>query len=155
MSKFYEAANITCNWNGINLSTGWAEDTFLTITPNSPQMTHTVGAAGSYVFSKSSDKGATITMTFQDTADAVTLIAAVNGAQGIIGAKPKIGVFTVTDLVGGTVNFITDNAVLTEMPEHSFGKEAGERTFTWVCETFIMTESTETATSYLSSYTKI
>ncbi len=154
MSQYYEAGNVTVNWNGVDLSTGWAADTFLTITPNAARIEHTAGAGGTYTFSKIADKGATIKMTFQDVSPVNKSIATVAAAQDLIGGSIDISPFTVLDNTGDSVHFVAFNAVLTEVPEVNFGRASGERTWTWVCESFINTDDPATITTAIESYLK-
>lgn len=152
MSMFYESANILVSWNGLNLSQGWGEDSFLTITPNSPRISYKSGADGSYTYSKMADKGATLTMTFTDVADVNLQISAVSAAQDLIGAKLPIAPFLVIDQTGNSVHFLATNCVLTEISDVEFSASSGERTWTWVCETYIASNDLSSVTSALKGY---
>lgn len=152
MAYFYEAGNVAVNWNGLNLSYGWAEDTFLTITPNSARVEHKVGADGTYTYSKLSDKGCTITMTFTDVSTMNNSIAAIAAAQDAFGGDIPIASFEVIDLTGDAAGFVALNVVLTEIPEMSYQKASGERTWTWVAETYIATNDPTTITASINKY---
>lgn len=152
MAYFYEAGAVSVNWSGVDLSEGWAADTFLTITPNSDRVEFTAGAGGQGTFSKIADKSCTITMVFQDVATVNKKISALSGAQDAIGASLPVAPFTVIDKTGKSVHFAALNAVLTAVPEISFGRASGERTWTWVCESYIMAEDPATITAALADY---
>ncbi|BAV80942.1 hypothetical protein [Vibrio phage RYC] len=154
MSYTYEAAGVSVNWYGLNLSEGWGEDTFLTITPNSERVRYKVGANGQYTFSKMADKGCTISMTFTDVAPVNKKVGGLAGAQDLIGNALAIAPFTVVDETGKSVHFICENAVLTEVSDIEFGAESGERTWTWVAETYIMAEDPATITAGLDRWIK-
>lgn len=151
MAYFYEATGVTVTWAGVDLSEGWAEDTFLTITPNSARVEHKAGADGQYTFSKLADKGCTITMTFQDVAYVNDEIAAVAAAQDVIGGTVQIAPFQVVD-TSGAASFVALNAVLAEVPEITYQKASGERTWTWICEAYILTDDPATVTANIKSY---
>lgn len=154
MSYFYESGAVEVTWYTVNLSEGWAEDTFLTITPNAARVETSAGADGTYTFSKIADKGCTITMTFKDVAPINKKIGAIAGAQDLLGDTLPVAPFTVVDKTGDSVHFVALNAVLTEVPEISFGRVSGEKTWTWVAELYIMSEDLSTVTSALDQYIK-
>lgn len=154
MSYTYEAGNVDVNWSGIDLSTGWGEDTFLTITPNSDRVEATAGAGGERTYSKIADKSATIEMTFTQTADVIKEIGGVAGIQDLIGADLEFAPFKVVDGTGKSVNFVCENAVLMSVSEVTFGRAAGERTFTWDCEFYIMSDDPATITNAFDQYQK-
>lgn len=158
MSYIYEAGAIDVSWApsgvSVDLTSGWAEDTFLTITPNSARVEHTAGAGGQYTFSKLADKGCTITMTFQDVAPVNKQLAKVSAAQDAFGGSIPMAPFIVVDNTGDSAHFVTFNAVLTEVPEIGFQKASGERTWTWVCESYIMTDDPTTVKAAKDSYVK-
>ena len=136
----YSSKDVYVNWNGVDLSTGWAEDTFLTIEPLADRTTATFGADGQMCISKGANKGATITMTFQQTADSNKKIAAIAAASDELGSLAPYGEFSVIDEVGNSANFIARNAVLTQVASNDFGNTVGEKSWTWVCETYILAE---------------
>ena len=154
MSYTYESAGVSVTWFGVNLSSGWGEDTFLTITPNSERVTYKAGADGHYTFSKMADKGCTITMTFTDVAPVNKKVGGIAGVQDMIGSTVGIAPFTVIDATGNSAHFACLNAVLTEVSDIEFGSSSGERTWTWVAETYIMAEDPATITAQIKKYLK-
>lgn len=155
MPYYYESAAVDIEWNGEDLSTGWAEDVFITITPNSERVTYKSGADGKYTFSKMANKGATIVMEFTDVADVNKMIGKLSAIQDAIGAAIPIAPFTLVDRTGDSVHFAALNAVLTEVPEITFGNASQTRSWTWVCESYLMAEDPATITSEISKYLKI
>jgi hypothetical protein len=154
MSYFYEAAGVQVTWSGVDLSEGWGEDSFLTITPNSDRVEHSAGADGTYTFSKISDRGCTITMTFKDVAPVNKKIANIFAAQDVIGAALPVAPFTILDTTGDSVSFVALNAVLTAVPEITFQRTSGERTYTWICQSYLLAEQPSTITAAISDYVK-
>lgn len=154
MSYYYEAGNVEVTWYTENLSEGWGEDTFLEITPNAARVEHQAGADGTYTFSKIADKGCTIKMTFKDVSPVNKKLGEILAGQDLIGASLPFAPFTVVDNTGDSVHFLALNAVLTEVPDISFQRISGEKTWTWVCESFLMAEDPSTITSAISSYVK-
>ncbi len=152
MSYYYEASNVTVNWLTLDLASGWAEDTFLKITPNAARVEHKAGAGGTYSFSKIADKGCTIEMTFADTAPINSSIGTKSGLQDLIGNTIYIAPFLVVDSTGDSVHFVCLNAVMTEVPEITFGRASGTRTWKWVSEMYIMAEDLTTVTALIDSY---
>jgi hypothetical protein len=149
----YEASSVIITWNTITFK-GFAPDTFLTIEPLAEEMEFTFGADSVMAPSKISNKGATITATLLQTSETNKELAAVSAAQNIIGASPTIGVFSVIDPVGQANNFVTLNAMLASRPGHSYGNAVGEKTWTWVCESYIETDDPASVTAAISDYLK-
>ena len=152
MAYFYEAGAVTVTWYGEDLSTGWANETFLTITPSTDRVEYIAGAGGQGTFSKIADKSCTINMIFQDVAEVNKKLAAISGAQDVIGATLPIAPFTIIDQTGNSIHFAALNAVLTTVPEISFGRASQERSWTWTCESYIMAEDPATITAAIKSY---
>lgn len=151
----YESASVIVNWNGVDLSEGWAEDTFLTIEPLTERVGTTFGADGSMTPSKMANKGATITLTLAQTAQTNKDIAAIWKAQEILGAQIPVGPFTVIDQVGDSAHFVALNAVLTEVPGHSFANAVGEKAWVWVCESYFETDDQDAITQALQDYIRV
>ena len=91
--------------------------------------------------SQMANRGATITMTFQQTSDTNKKIAKESAAQDKIGGVVPFAPFTVEDKTGGSAHFVARNAVLTEVSGHSFGNAMGEKTWVWTCESYFETDN--------------
>lgn len=151
MHKQYESGQVTVNWYNTDLSTGWAEDTFLTIEPLAAQIDAKFGSDGAMGVSKMANKGATITMTFMQTAKSNKDIGKVAFGQDQLGEALPVAPFSVIDKTGESCNFLALNAVLTEKSGHSFGNTMGEKTWTWVCESYLEADDPSTITAALES----
>lgn len=142
MLKTYSSGSVNVKWNKIDLSHGWAEDTFLTVEPLAERKTTTFGADGQMCVSKSANNGAKITLTLQQTSTANKDIAKINAAESVLSFVSEdlaVSLFSIEDTSGDSANFYCWNAVLTEVPTNSFGNAAGEKTWTWICETYVET----------------
>lgn len=151
MSFFYEAGAIEASWLDLDLARGWNS---LEFAPNAEAVTYQASADGIYTFSKSADAGCTITMTLPQTSPLHKQIAARYAIQQQIGNKLEIAPFKVVDPTGDSANFIALNAVLTERPTNTFEADAGEKTWVWVAETYILAEDPATILATLDKYVK-
>lgn len=156
MANFYSAGDIKITWTtpsgSYDLSYGWAEDTFCTITRNSALQEFSPSAGGGGVFSKLADKSATVTLTFKDVSPVNKELAKAAAGQTLIGAALPIGVLTIEDVVGGSTHWFSTGAVLTEAPEITFGRASSERSWVFVCEYLIDTDDVNTLAGALSNY---
>ena len=151
MLNVYSSADLVVNWNGLNLARGWAEDTFLTIEPNAERINYTVGADSQIAPSKNANKSATITVTYQQNAPVLKDIAKVMAGIDILGGDLPVSPFYVEDPNNATY-FITANAFVTEVPTNEFGASQGERSFTFVCESYLLSDDPSTITSQFGDY---
>lgn len=148
----YESGNVKVSWYTEDLSAGWAEDTFLTIEPITERKSYKAGADGAFAFSKSANKGAVITMTFQQTAPINKRLALIAAMEDVVGGDTIFDEFRVTDLTGDSVNFLALGATLTEVAGTSFGATSGEKTWVWVCESYLLSDNPVDIASNLKSY---
>ena len=137
----YESGNVEVTWNGITLSEGMAEDTFLDIQPLSERNTFKFGCDGKKATSKMANRGATITMTFMQTSETNKKLAKLASAQDKVGGKVPTSIFTVKDKTGDSAHFVSLNATLSEVAGHTFGNSMGEKTWVWVCESYFETDN--------------
>lgn len=140
MNPVYASADFKCTWNGANLSTGHGNDQFLTATPNGALKEVSMGADGGMSVSKLADQGGVITMTFMQTANALTTIDTITAAEMLVGEAanlPFAGFFIFEDPTGNTKSFVAYNTVITDRGAHEHQKVMGEQTITWACEKLI------------------
>lgn len=148
----YESGNVIITWNGEDLSTGWVEDTYLDIQPLGERLTHSFGADGQMATSKMANHGATITMTFQQTAPVNAILAKISAEQDRIGGAVPTSPFEVNDRTGNSAHFVALNARLSEVTGHTFGNTAGEKTWVWTCESYIQSDDLAVLTSAISEF---
>lgn len=151
MIPVYSSRDIRAFWDGIDLAKGWAEDTFLTIEPNTERVNYKVGADGQIAPSKSADKSAKITVTYQQNAPVLKAIADVFAAMDISGGEFKVSPMVIID-PNNEVYFVTNNAFVSEVPTNEFGKEQGERSFVFICESYLLSSDPSTVTAAMGQY---
>lgn len=154
MSFTYESGQIGILWNGIDLSQGLAADSFLTIEPLEDRKSFTFGADGRKVSSKMANKGATITLTLQQTSETNAKIAQIAALEDAIGVPPVISNFSVTDAVGGTALFVAIGAELSTTSAQEYGAAVGEKSWSFVCETYLQSDDPTTLMAALATYVK-
>lgn len=151
----YNAAAIEASWAGIDFTKGGlGTDVFLEVTQIGALKEVQFGAAGEMGVSKLANRGGTISITLQQSAPLNKELARMAYAEIIDPALMVVAPFIVKDKVGSSSNFIAINAVMTAMPDQSYGVTMGEQTWIWTCEAFIPTDDPITATAAIASYLK-
>ena len=125
---------VTANGNTI---TGYADGTFLTITPRAERWTSISGADGEVSRAKSNDKRYEVTLTLAHTSPSNDILS----NFFYLDESLDSGVFslTITDL-NGTSILQTKNAWIRQLPDQEFSKENTERA--WVIDTDKATRET-------------
>ena len=121
--RTYSPDRIVVIYGGIPI-TGFAEDTFVTITPLADLSTMRVGADGEVSRSISTNKCCTMELTLQQTSptnDQLSVFIEQDALSGGI-LLPLM----VQDLRGRTV-FVASQAWISKRPPIVFGREAGDR----------------------------
>ena len=155
-NPLYASGDFTCTWYTEDLSVGWGDDTFLTVTPNGPIKEASFGADGNMSVSKLADQGGTIEITFMQTAEALSTIDAISASEQLVGelyTLPFGGPFTFKDPTGNTPSFVAWNTVLIDKGVHTHQKVMGERTITFACEKLIFGD-VDSITSNILDYIK-
>lgn len=156
MLPIYEAANIDVAWGvgavALDLTEGLADGTFLEVAAINDMLEETFGASGEMSISKLAGKGGTITLTVKQTAPVNLKLAKIASAQMKKGAPVIPAPFLVEDKTSGSAHFIALNAVLKSQPTHSFDASMGEKSWVWVCESFIPTDDPVTTLAEITAY---
>lgn len=153
----FASGRLLITWNGIDLSEGWGEDTFLTITPNGDIREVMIGADGNGTISELADMSATIELTLSQTADVIKTINKIEAAERVVRDNtgvPASGFFTVEDPLGSTANFVCLETVMLSSGAHEWAKTAGERVFRWHTTRYIPTDDPATVLSNIQAYIK-
>lgn len=127
--KTYDPKLVTVIFGGVPIS-GFADGTFVTVTPAAERFTKTVGADGEVSRAKSNDKTAEVALTLIQTSpsnDYLSSILAIDNASNL-GKLP----LQIVDLSGTTVQSWSE-AWLKQPPDLEFSKETGERA--WMFDT--------------------
>ena len=111
--------------NGVP-TTGFGEDTFITITPATDLSSVRVGADGEIARSRSSNKVCTIEVTLLQTSLSNDYFSSIVELDEVSGGL--LFPFMVQDLRGRTM-FMASQAWISQRPPIVFGREAGDRTW--------------------------
>lgn len=156
MLPIYESANIDASWGvgatALDLTDGWADNTFLTVVQVNSMLEESFGADGKMGISKMAGKGGTITLTLKQTAPLNIEIARVAAAQMVRGAPVVAAPFKVVDKTAKSAHFVALNAVLKSQADHDFSNTMGEKTWVWVCESFISTDDEAALTASITDW---
>ena len=125
--KTYNSKRVIIVFGGVPLS-GYADGTFLTITPNAERYTKKVGADGEVGRSKSNNNTHEVTLTLLSSSPSNTVLSSFITIDKVtdLGALP----LQVIDLSGTTV-FFWLQAWLRQPADVEFGKEITERAWTF------------------------
>lgn len=150
MFNTYSPADVIVTWSGITV-TGFAEDTFVEMTREEDVLARYRGADGTLTLSKNANLGGDITITLSANSPSNKLLAAAAFAQERAGAEVPISNFTITDPSGGVLA-VAVNAFLITLPSIELGKEVGERTWVWGCETMLFNDDLASATAAIGDF---
>jgi hypothetical protein len=126
------------NWGGIDFS-GFAPDTYVTASRNSPNTTNSVGADGSVGITKNADKTGTIEVTLMQTSNTHRYLAAVQAGQDVGSAQLIRAPMTIVDPSGGFIAVAEGVHIMTP-PEVSLGSDQNPKTWTFFAERLIYSE---------------
>lgn len=129
MVKTYDPKKMIITFLGTPIS-GYADGTFLTITPSSERYTKSVGADGETARGKSNDNTHEVTITLLQSSLSNDVLSNALAADkiGNLGKGP----LQVVDL-NGTTLFYWDVAWIRQPPDAEYSKEVGERA--WIFDT--------------------
>jgi hypothetical protein len=156
MLPVYESANIDASWGvgsaAVDLTKGWADNTFLTVVQIGPMLDTSFGADGQMGVSKMAAKGGTISLTLKQTAPLNKELARIAKLQMARGAPVVAAPFKVIDKTAGSAHFVALNAVLSAQADHEFADVMGEKTWVWTCESFIAADDPVTLVASVTDW---
>jgi hypothetical protein len=126
------------NWAGIDM-TGFAPDTYITVSRNSPNSNSSVGADGSVGLTKVADKTGTVEVTLMQTSATHRYLSAVQAAQDVDDANLVRGNMSIIDPSGGFI-CIAQGVHIMQPPEVSLGSDQNPKTWTFFAERLIYTD---------------
>lgn len=129
MTKTYDPKQVVVTFLGVPLQ-GFADGTFITITPSAERFTKAVGADGEVARGKSNDNTSEVTLTLIQTSESNTYLSSVQLADRTTNAGA--GPLSIADLQGQSL-FFTESAWIRQEPDVEYAKEVGERA--WVFDT--------------------
>ena len=133
--KTYDPKQLVFTYGGVAI-TGYADGTFVNITPNAESWTKVVGADGKDVSrARSNDDTYEVTITLASTSASNEYLSTVKLTDDLTGkgALPLL----VQDLSGNTLFFV-ESAWIRQAPDVEFSKEVTERA--WVFDTVNVSE---------------
>jgi len=121
--KTYDPAKVIITLGGIPI-TGFADGTFVAVTPAGDRFTKKVGADGEVSRTKSNDNTSRVTITLKQTSLSNTYLNTLKEADRLLngGVRP----LSITDLSGTTILF-WPQAWIASPPDQEFAKEEGDR----------------------------
>ncbi len=127
--KTYDPKQVIVTFGGVPIS-GFADGTFISVSPNNDRFTKAVGADGEVARSKSVDYSHEVTLTLLQTALSNAYLTGILTADQLTneGKLP----LSITDLSGTTLMLWPEAWIRVE-PDVEFAKETGERA--WVFDT--------------------
>jgi hypothetical protein len=128
-AKTYDPNLVQIIFKGVPI-VGFADGSFVTITPSAENFTKSVGADGEVARSKSNDNTYEVTITLMQTSLSNTYLSGVMTIDRL--TNLGTGSLQIIDLSGQTL-FFFDAAWVRQAPDADFAKEVGERA--WVFDT--------------------
>lgn len=127
--KTYDPKNVIVTFGGVSL-TGFADGTFISITPSMERFQKVVGADGEVARGRSNDDTHEVTVTLMQSSASNDDLATI--AKADRQSNTGVRALAVRDLSGNTLMFWPE-AWVRQTPDLEFAKELGERA--WVFDT--------------------
>jgi len=127
-TKYYDADQVTVSIAGIPLK-GYAEDEFLSITPEADSFDDVVGVDGEVTRNKNRDERATCTVTLMQSSESNDLLSALYNTDRNASNGAGVGAFLVRDRNGRAL-YTATACWIKRAPDVKFGRQAKDRA--WV-----------------------
>lgn len=127
--KTYDPKKVIITFGGVPIL-GYADGTFVSVTPSNDRFSKAIGADGEVARTKSNDNTHEVTITLIQSSLSNSYLSGILNADRLTneGVLP----LSITDLSGTTLMFWKDAWIRTD-PDVEFSKETGERA--WVFDT--------------------
>ena len=134
--KTYDPKNVAIAWNGININSGIAPDTFLTVVRDEDSFFKTVGADGKVARTRNANRAGTIELTLMQNSEVNKLLSAAALADEETDVDVT-SVFSIVDPADPTGIFLmtAKDCWVKKLPDIEYGKEYGTRTWMFDCAT--------------------
>lgn len=126
--KEYDADRILILLGAYPITSGLAEDSFVTIKFASPLYSEKVGVDGSRTRSRLNDRRFTATVKVMQSSDANVFLSAFAQADLALDNGAGVTTFTMKDLSGKTMLF-SSKSYIAALPETDMAREAGTREY--------------------------
>lgn len=120
--KEYDPKDVVANWGGAQIS-GYADGTFIAITPAAEANVKTVGADGEVGRARTNDNTYEVVLTLLMTSPSNTVLS--------IMFQTNLALPLIIKHINGDTLFSAPYAWIRQMPDTEFGKEIGERAWTF------------------------
>ncbi len=147
-TKQYIPANVSAAFMGEDL-TAFADGTMITVTPLSDLVTYVRGSRGEFAYTRSPDRGATITFTLLQNSPSNTFMYALLQAADELGGDMPMGAFVIQDRSSPSLPILS-NCVITKRPERSWSSDQTSVTWELVAEIYEEVPQTNETASFLS-----
>lgn len=131
MLPAYSPKDVKVSFSGIAI-TGFAPDSFIRLSRNSPLLNETVGAAGELSLTKNADRTGAVEIELMQTAESNGLLSILAVATEN-GGPITVGTLLIQD-PSGSVMAIALNAYLKELPDVELGADQNTKTWMFGCE---------------------
>lgn len=131
--KVYDSSEVTVNFAGVPLESGYADGEFVRIAKENDDFTAVEGTDGEIARSKTNSRLTTVTLIFLQTSDSNDKLAAIRELDRLGTNGAGIGPLTIRDRQGRQV-FFAESAWIQKVPDVSFDREATSREWTLQCE---------------------
>lgn len=132
--KTYDPKAVAISWVGININSGIAPDTFLTVSRDEDSFFKTIGADGTAARTRNANRSGTIEITLMQNSEInKTLMAAALLDEE--GGTDQLGTISIVDPADptGTMLMTALNCWVKKIPDIEYAKEYGTRTWMFDC----------------------
>lgn len=138
--KIYGPDQVSIVFNGIVISSGLADGTFVKIEQDEDTFSMVVGTDGEATRSKSNNRGHTISFFLMQTADANDLLSAMHTLDLTSAGGAGVGPLAVKDGSGRAI-YLAEKAWIQKPPAVEFGREAASREWTLRTNNLVRTDA--------------
>lgn len=133
--KTYDPKEVRINWNGIEMSGGFAPSTFLSITPDASYFNTRNGIGGKVTRVANTIPTATVNITLMQNSDAnKELMSKLNTL--VVGDNSDLSQITITDSSRSILVSLND-CYIESIPDFALGEEYGEVNWTFKCSVIV------------------
>lgn len=125
--RTYDPRNVQIIVGGNPIS-GFADGSFITITPDETLYAKSVGADGEVSRARSNNRSATVTLTLKQTSQSNDVLSALALADNA--ANAGVVPFMVKEIGSGSTLVFAQAAWIEDFPDIDYSKEVGERAWT-------------------------
>lgn len=132
--KTYDPKAVVIAWNGVNINSGIAPDTFLTISRDEDSFFKTIGADGTAARTRNANRSGSLEITLMQNSEVNKALMA-SALLDEEGSADILGTISVVDPADPTGTFLMTavNCWVKKIPDIEYAKEYGTRTWMFDC----------------------